>query len=229
MAFRGVVVTGMTAAVVLMALPAQAAPTCAKVKCIALTFDDGPGTETGALLSLFRKERVKATFFLVGKHVERRPALVKRMAREGHEIGNHSWSHASLPTLFDEQVTQELLTTQEAIASVTGRPPRLFRPPYGHTDDRVLGLAKDAGLAQVLWSGTTLDWKLRDQKKIKAVILKLARRDGVILMHDTVPQTVQVMPEVIEELKKRGYHLVTVSTLLKGRRLAAGESYPAAP
>ncbi|MGV9304623.1 MULTISPECIES: polysaccharide deacetylase family protein [unclassified Nonomuraea] len=239
---RGLVTAAMTATL-LPAFPAHATlPTpsaraalhggaaatvdCAKVKCLALTFDDGPGAATGTLLTTLRKSGVKATFFLMGKHVEERPALVKRMAAEGHEIGNHTWSHPSLPTLFDEEITTELKATQDAVAQVTGRAPRLFRPPYGQTDDRVAALAGDEGMAQVLWTGTTLDWKLRDEKKIRAVVLKLARRDGVILMHDVVPQTVRVMPALVKELKKRGYHLVTVSALLQGRRLAPGETYP---
>ncbi|MEU4542533.1 polysaccharide deacetylase family protein [Nonomuraea dietziae] len=227
MLVRGLVLAGAIVAL-LPALPAQAAPKvdCAKVKCLALTFDDGPGPATGTLLSTLEKNKAKATFFLMGKHVDLRPALVKRMAREGHEIGNHTWSHPSLPTLFDEEITQELRATQEAISSLTGRTPRMFRPPYGNTDDRVRELAGDEGMAQVLWTGTTLDWKLRDQKKIKSAVLRLAKRDGVILMHDVVPQTVQVMPSLIKELKKRGYHLVTVSTLLKGRKLTPGTTYP---
>ncbi|WP_431893858.1 polysaccharide deacetylase family protein [Nonomuraea sp. bgisy101] len=224
---RGLVMAGM-AAVLLPAPSAHAAAKvdCAKVKCLALTFDDGPGASTGTLLSTLRKSGAKATFFLMGKHVESRPTLVKRMAAEGHEIGNHTWSHPSLTTLFDEEITQELRTTQEAVKKVTGRAPKLFRPPYGNTDDRVAALAGDEGMAQVLWTGTTLDWKLRDQKKIRAAVLKLARRDGVILMHDVVPQTVQVMPTLIKDLRKRGYHLVTVSALLKGRTLEPGETYP---
>ncbi|MFE3447615.1 polysaccharide deacetylase family protein [Nonomuraea sp. NPDC059194] len=212
----------------LSALPAHAAAKvdCAKVKCLALTFDDGPGPSTGALLSTLKKSGAKATFFLMGKHVEQRPTLVKRMAAEGHEIGNHTWSHPSLPTLFDEEITRELRATQEAIEGLIGRAPRMFRPPYGHTDDRVAGLAGEEGMAQVLWTGTTLDWKLRDQKKIRAAVLRLAKRDGVILMHDVVPQTVQVMPALVKDLRKRGYHLVTVSTLLRGRKLTPGETYP---
>lgn len=103
--------------------------------------------------------------------------------------------------------------------------PKMFRPPFGHTDERVLWAASQTELAEILWTGTTLDWSLRDAKKIKATVLKLAKRDGVILMHDTVPQTVKAMPQILKELKKRGYHLVTVPTLLRGKGPTAGESY----
>ncbi|WP_336213010.1 polysaccharide deacetylase family protein [Nonomuraea sp. LPB2021202275-12-8] len=204
----------------------QAKIDCAKVKCLALTFDDGPGTRTPALLDLFKKERVKATFFLVGKQVERHPSIARRAAAEGHAIGNHTYSHPSLPTRFDEDILNELQVTQEIIQAATGQAPKMFRPPFGHTDDRVLELANQAELAQVLWTGTTLDWSLRDAKKIKASVLRLAKRNGVLLMHDTVPQTVKAMPGIVNELKKRGYHLVTVPTLLRGKGLESGVSYP---
>lgn len=198
---------------------------CAKVKCIALTFDDGPNTHTPALLDLLKKERVKATFFLMGKYVERYPAVAKRIAAEGHAVGNHTYGHPSLPTLLDSEIADELGVTQQIIQQATGRRPTMFRPPYGHTDERVLRVAYEQDLAQVMWTGTTLDWKLRDTKKIKAAVLRLARRDGVILMHDPVPQTVRAMPGIVKELKKRGYHLVTVPQLV-GERLQAGVSYP---
>ncbi|MFI9843180.1 polysaccharide deacetylase family protein [Nonomuraea sp. NPDC051941] len=208
-------------------LPAQAAAVdCDRVKCLALTFDDGPGEGTPTLLKLLKQEGVKATFFLVGKQVERRPQTARQTLAQGHAIGNHTWSHASLPTLLDDQILDELKTTQEAIQQATGLRPAMFRPPYGHTDDRVLGLADQVELAQVLWTGTTLDWKLRDAKKIKAAVLRLAKRDGVILMHDTVPATVKAMPSILKELKKQGYHLVTVPALLRGKKPEPGVSYP---
>lgn len=227
MGFRGLV----AALLIVGALPVNAAEAaakvdCARVKCLALTFDDGPGPYTAALLSHLRKEKAKATFFLMGKRVPERPAVIRRMAKEGHEIGAHTFSHPYLSTLPDEEITRELESARDAVAEVTGKEPATFRPPYGDTDDRVLELAGASGLAQVMWTGTTLDWSLRDEKKIKAAVLRLARRDGVILMHDVVPQTVRAMPGILRELKKRGYHLVTVSALLKGRRLGAGESYP---
>ncbi|MCF6469755.1 polysaccharide deacetylase family protein [Nonomuraea sp. MG754425] len=219
----------LAATLTLAFLPAPAAQAaavdCAKVKCLALTFDDGPGEHTRALLKTLSKAGAKATFFLVGKRVEQRPGVVKQLAAQGHAIGNHTYSHASLPAYSDNEILDELKVTQNLIKNVTGKEPRLYRPPYGHTDERVLGLAGQTELAQVMWTGSTLDWSLRDTKKIKDVVLKLAKRDGVILMHDVVPQTVAAMPEILTELKKRGYHLVTVPTLVGGKGPVAGESY----
>jgi len=208
------------------AVTAQAKIDCAKVKCLALTFDDGPGKTTPALLDLLKKERAKATFFLVGRQVDQHRATAARTVREGHAIGNHTYAHPSLPTMLDDEILDELRTTQESIKTATGRTPSMYRPPYGHTDERVLGLADQVELAQVMWTGTTLDWSLRDAKKIKAAVLRLAKRDGILLMHDTVPATVKAMPGVIRELKKRGYHLVTVPTLLGGKGPRSGVSYP---
>jgi Predicted xylanase/chitin deacetylase len=211
------------------AAPAAARPkrvNCAKVKCLALTFDDGPGTVTARLLDTLRKHKVKATFFLVGERVEKRPGVVRRMAREGHEIGNHTYGHESLPALSDAQIAEQLGRTQDVLHRVIGKRPRTMRPPYGHTDARVVAAAKELGLAQVLWTGTTLDWSLRDVDKIGDKVLSLARPNGVILMHDVVPHTVKAMPRVLRELKRRGYRLVTVSELAGSRRLGPGATFP---
>ncbi|MEU8247035.1 polysaccharide deacetylase family protein [Nonomuraea sp. NPDC048916] len=225
MVVHGLLALSLAAGVV-PAADVQAKIDCSKVKCLALTFDDGPGKHTGTLLDLLKKEKVKATFFVTGKHVEESPSVARRVVREGHAIGNHTYSHQSLPPLLDYEITDQIQVASAIIEDKTGRRVRMFRPPYGHTDDRVLGIAGEQGLAQVLWTGTTLDWSLRDAKKIKAAVLRLARRDGVILMHDTVPQTVQAMPAIVKELKKRGYHLVTVPALAGGKGLEPGVGYP---
>ncbi|MFG1941792.1 polysaccharide deacetylase family protein [Nonomuraea sp. NPDC048826] len=203
----------------------QAKIDCTKVKCLALTFDDGPGKHTAKLLKTLKKERAKATFFLTGKYVDQHPRLAKRIMTEGHAVGNHTYSHFSLTPRLDGEILDDIQAGKQAIEQATGRTPTMFRPPFGHTDERVLRIADELDLAEVKWTGTTHDWALKDKKKIKAKVLSLAKRDGIILMHDTVPQTVQAMPEVIKELKKQGYHLVTVPQLYGGK-LRAGVSYP---
>jgi peptidoglycan-N-acetylglucosamine deacetylase len=217
----------LAASLAFTSLPAQAAAVdCSRVKCLALTFDDGPGKYTGALLKALSKERAKATFFLVGKRVEVMPGVARKIVARGHAIGNHTYSHAWLPSLSDDEILEELKVTQEVIEKATGRVPDMYRPPYGKTDERVLGVAAQVDLSEILWTGTTLDWSLKDTKKIKAAVLKLARRDGVILMHDVVPETVQAMPGILKELRKRGYHLVTVPELLRGKGPKPGVTYP---
>jgi peptidoglycan-N-acetylglucosamine deacetylase len=219
-----VLVTGLVAGLVLTAAPARAAPgvDCARVKCLALTFDDGPGRRTPELLRVLKRERVKATFFVTGKYAEQRPKVLRQTLADGHAVGNHGYSHQSMPSLLRENIVSELRATSRLIPGGT----RMFRPPYGHTDERVRELAGQEGMAEILWTGTTLDWSLRDAAKIRSAVLRLAKRDGVLLLHDTVPQTVEAMPGIVRELKKRGYRLVTVPELFGSEKLWPGRQYP---
>jgi peptidoglycan/xylan/chitin deacetylase (PgdA/CDA1 family) len=229
-----VVIQGLlVAALAVTALPAADAQTktgpkidCSRVKCLALTFDDGPSVYTPRLLDTLKREKVKATFFVEGKQVVKHPATVKREAAEGHAVGNHTYSHPWLPGKVDAEITDELRSTSELIKKATGKYPTMFRPPYGETNDQVVYLGLQEHMAQVVWSGTTLDWSLVDSRKIEAAVLRLAKRDGIILMHDVVPETVNVMPKVIKELKQQGYHLVSVPTLIGGKGPQPGETYP---
>ncbi|WP_283138623.1 polysaccharide deacetylase family protein [Rhizohabitans arisaemae] len=204
---------------------AVARPDCRLVACIALTFDDGPGPLTDSLLDTLKRHDAEATFFVVGRKVVLQPETVRRIAAAGHEIGNHSFSHARLTSLPDSAIRDELADTQHVIEQATGRKPRIMRPPYGATDHRVSLISADLGLAQVIWNATSKDWKTRSRQAIIDRTLKHARPDGVVLMHDTVPATVFALPTILRTLKQRGYHLVTVSHLL-GRGLRPGEIYP---
>ncbi|MFB9248685.1 polysaccharide deacetylase family protein [Sphaerisporangium melleum] len=202
---------------------------CARYKCIALTFDDGPWPYTPELLDTLNKHKAKATFFLLGRKVASRPELTQRIVQEGHEVGNHTWDHPDLTKLSDDEVMQEMSSTSDVIEQTIGERPAMMRPPNGATDARVTRLMTELALPQILWTGSTLDWQARDTKVITARTLKLAKRNGVILLHDIVPQTVKAMPTVLSTLEKEGYHFVTVTTLLQGRELEAGEIYPPRP
>ncbi|RCG24465.1 polysaccharide deacetylase family protein [Sphaerisporangium album] len=219
---------GSSASTVPAASPHSLRPAteCARVKCIALTFDDGPGPYTGKVLDILRAHRTKVTFFLVGGNVKKRPGTVRRMAREGHQIGNHTFDHPHLTTLYDDEIRDELSRTQDAIEAVTGRRPDLMRPPYGDTDARVGAVTAELGLAQILWNGSSRDWELRDPKALTAKVLGLAKRDRVVLMHDIQPHTVKALPKILSGLEKSGYHVVTIQKLLRGRTLAPGEVFP---
>ncbi|GAA0375636.1 hypothetical protein Acor_81060 [Acrocarpospora corrugata] len=203
-----------------------AKPYCEKYKCIALTFDDGPWPYTPELLDTLKKYKAKATFFVLGRKVENRPDMMKRMVREGHEVGNHTWDHPSLTTLTDEEIVAEVTSTQDVIHETIGLWPTMMRPPSGATNARVAARMAELGLPQILWTGSTLDWQARNKKIITARTLKLAKRNAVILLHDIVPETVKSMPTVLSTLKKKGYKFVTVSTLLGDRELAPGEVWP---
>ncbi|MFF3320071.1 polysaccharide deacetylase family protein [Streptomyces sp. NPDC003035] len=199
---------------------------CAKVKCIALTFDAGPGKDTPHLLDVLKEEQVPATFFLLGKkHVDRYPEVVKRIADEGHEVANHTWTHRILTDLEAEEVRDELSRTQDAIEKITGRRPTLMRPPQGRTDGTVAEVSRELGLAQILWSVTAKDYSTTDSTLIRQRILDGAEGDGIILLHDIYDGTVPAVPGIIDELKRRGFTFVTVPQLLAPGKAEPGEVY----
>ncbi|MER7110010.1 polysaccharide deacetylase family protein [Streptomyces sp. NPDC000229] len=199
---------------------------CRKVTCIALTFDAGPGKDTPRLLDILKEEKVPATFFLLGsKHVDRYPDVVRRIAAEGHEVANHTWSHPILTDLEPDGIRQELSRTQEAIERLTGRKPTLMRPPQGRTDDTVSEISRELGLAQVLWSVTAKDYSTTDSALIRQRTLDGAEKDGIILLHDIYDGTVPAVPGIIAELKKRGFTFVTVPQLLAPAKPEPGTVY----
>ncbi|MGW1377058.1 polysaccharide deacetylase family protein [Streptomyces sp. NPDC002446] len=199
---------------------------CAKAKCVALTFDAGPSENTGRLLDILKKEKVHATFFMLGKnHVEKRPAEVKRIDAEGHELANHTWSHQILTEITPEETRRELSRLQDAVRKITGKTPQLMRPPQGRTDREVSEISKDLGLAQVLWSVTAKDYQTNDSALITKRVLDQTERDGIILLHDIYKGTVPAVPGILKELKKRGYTIVTVSQLLSPAKPEPGMVY----
>lgn len=199
---------------------------CGRTKCIALTFDAGPGKDTPHLLDILKEKQVPATFFLLGrKHVDRYPEVVKRIADEGHEVANHTWTHRILTDLEADEVRDELSRTQDAIEKITGRKPTLMRPPQGRTDGTVSEVSRELGLAQILWSATAKDYSTTDSALIRQRILDAADSDGIILLHDIYDGTVPAVPGIIDELKKRGFTFVTVPQLLAPGKAEPGEVY----
>ncbi|MEU9759737.1 polysaccharide deacetylase family protein [Streptomyces sp. NPDC047985] len=199
---------------------------CRKAKCIALTFDAGPGEDTPHLLDILKEKKVPATFFLLGKHhVKKHPDTVRRIAAEGHEVANHTWTHKILTEQKPARIRTELEKTQNAIAGITGRQPRLMRPPQGRTDDTVSKISKELGLAQVLWSATAKDYSTTDSALIERRILDQASKDGIILLHDIYEGTVPAVPGIVDTLKKRGYTFVTVPQLMAPAEPVPGTVY----
>lgn len=188
---------------------------CRKAKCIALTFDAGPGKDTPRLLDILKEKQVPATFFLLGrKHVDRHPDVVRRIAAEGHEVANHTWTHRILTDLEADEIRDELSRTQDAIERLTGRKPTLMRPPQGRTDETVSEVSRELGLSQVLWSVTAKDYATTDSDLIRQRTLDGADKDGIILLHDIYDGTVPAVPGIIDGLKKRGFTFVTVPQLM---------------
>ncbi|GAA1900493.1 polysaccharide deacetylase family protein [Streptomyces sodiiphilus] len=188
---------------------------CREATCIALTFDSSPGTNTPELLDILRDEEVPATFFLLGRNrIEKYPDIVRRIADEGHEVANHTWTHPRLTEIEPDEIREELVRTQEAIAEITGEEPTLMRPPQGRTNDTVSEISRELGLAQILWSVTAKDYATTDSDLIESRVLEQADRDGIILLHDIYDGTVPAVPGIIEKLKAEGYTFVTVSDLM---------------
>ncbi|MEW2352595.1 polysaccharide deacetylase family protein [Spirillospora sp. NPDC029432] len=195
---------------------------CAAVKCLALTFDDGPGEYTARVLDDLRKAGARATFYMLGQNVGSHPDVVRRMPLEGHEVANHSWSHADMTGLSSGAVRSEVRRTQEAIKRASGVAPTSFRPPYGSTDARV---GKAVGMPQILWSVDSLDWLHRNVRKNVRAGVSEPEKGGVVLFHDIHKPTVTAVPEILAGLKKRGFTLVTVTELFQGQRLDPGGRY----
>ncbi|WP_409347071.1 polysaccharide deacetylase family protein [Paenibacillus sp. MBLB4367] len=197
-------------------------------KRIALTFDDGPDAEqTPKILDILKRYDAKATFFVVGKRVDRFPDIVRRELAEGHELANHTYSHPYFQgKVSAERLQKEIKTTQDAIWKATGATPRLFRPPGGYYSQSMVNATKELGYLIVLWSWhqDTVDWNRPGVGKIVNKVLNNARSGDIVLFHDFVEgrtQTVEALERIMPELQKRGYTFVTVSELLEYRRKAS--------
>lgn len=198
---------------------------------VALTFDDGPHAQnTPRLLELLARKNVKATFFVVGQCVQEYPEIARRIVAEGHEIGNHSWSHANFARLSDAAVKSQLERTDEAIAATAGVTTKLLRPPYGSLAARQRKwLQEDLGLKIILWSVDPNDWKRPGAATVTRRIVAGAAPGAIILAHDIHSGTIDAMEATIDQLLARGFKLVTVSELLALERQATPPAPPPTP
>jgi peptidoglycan/xylan/chitin deacetylase (PgdA/CDA1 family) len=195
---------------------------------IAMTFDDGPSaTLTPKLLDLLATHHIKATFFVIGENVAEHPEIVARAAREGHEIGNHSWSHPNLAKMSEEAVRSQLRRTDDAIKSATGVRPTLLRPPYGSITAREKRWIHDQfGYQIILWDVDPNDWKRPGPAVVRNRILKETRPGSIVLSHDIHPGTIEAMPSTFDALEAKGFKFVTVSELI---RMAVAQPPHASP
>jgi len=199
-------------------------PSCAVVKCVALTFDDGPGPYTDRLLQILKDNNAKATFFLIGNKVAANPAGAKRVADAGMEIGNHTWEHPNMTTIPPEDIASQFSRANDAITAATGRTPTLYRSAGGLSDDVVRQAAGRLGLAEILWDVIPFDWANDSNTAATRYLLMTQIKPGsVVLFHDTYSSTVDLVYQFIPVLKANGYRLVTVSELLGPR--APGSTY----
>ncbi len=188
------------------------------LKLVALTFDDGPHlTYTDEILDILKKYNIKATFFVVGTNVKYFPDKLKRIAAEGHEIGNHTYSHKFLTRYNDETITEEIKKAEEIILSTTGIKPKVFRPPGGMYNERIGNIAKDLGYISILWSQDPRDWSKTSISTIENKVISNASDGDIILFHDFNQKnspTPEALRRIIPKLIEMGYRFVTVSDII---------------
>lgn len=185
---------------------------CARARCIALTFDDGPGPHTSRILDTLAAHDARASFFMIGRSVEGMPDVVKRAHDLGMAIGDHTWTHRDLARTAPGDVESEIARTASAIWTATGARPFAVRPPYGSFSASTPRL----GLPFVLWDVDTEDWRNRDPRETTRRALAGARPGAIVLMHDIHASTAEALDGIITGLQGRGYALVTVPELLGG-------------
>jgi len=195
----------------------QTAIDCAEQPCLALTFDDGPSTAiTPQILDTLYKHHAHATFFVVGSHVAGNEQLLRRMYQEGHEIGNHSWSHADLTGLPLEQIDMQIQRTQAAVSAAGVPAPTLFRPPYGAVNALVKA---HVPLTLAMWNVDPEDWHQKTAADVAVRIEASVRAGRVIDLHDIHQPTADALDSVLTDLESQ-YQLVTFSQLFN---LAPGQ------
>lgn len=188
--------------------------TDSETTCVALTYDDGPGGGTPDLLDTLDEYDARATFFVTGHPVQEHPETLRRTYAEGHELANHTLTHPDLTGAGADEARRDLGATQALVLRETGYEMDLMRPPYGATDGGVASVTEEMGLAQILWSVDTNDWRDRDADKVADAALDGAEDGAIILMHDIHATTITASAEIVRELDSRGVEMVTVTQLL---------------
>ena len=179
---------------------------------VALTFDDGPhSVYTERLLDGLKERGVKATFFLIGKNIPGKEELVKRMAQEGHLIGNHTYDHVKIKGLGDEEACLQLAKTSELVKAITGKDTEYVRPPFGEWDTELeCGIA----LFPVLWNIDPLDWTTENADQVVNKVVTKVGEDDIILLHDIFDSSVEAALRIVDQLQDMGYEFVTVDELI---------------
>ncbi|MCK4662757.1 MAG: polysaccharide deacetylase family protein [Bacteroidales bacterium] len=185
-------------------------------KEIAITFDDGPNREiTPKVLELLAKHNIKASFFCIGTNIEKNKDIILEIEKQGHIIGNHSYSHYFLFDLFStKKMSKELSNTNKQIEDITGKTPVFFRPPYGVTNPNLNKAIKKNNLISIGWSIRSLDTVKRKEQILDRVKKRLKNGD-IILFHDNDIKIIAVLENLFEFLIKNGYRIVNLDELLK--------------
>ena len=205
-----------------------------QLKYIAITFDDGPDPNyTPAILDTLKEREVEATFFVVGRHVDQYPEIVRRMLEEGHEVASHTYNHRNLLQADEATVIRELELTEAALDRAAGFTPKLFRPPRGLYSRETIEAAHERGYTVALWSLSSVDWLGTSPQRIVRVMAEKTRPGDILLFHDSGDfisskgghrhNTVQSIGPLIDRLRAQGYEFVTVSDLMVLTLINEGE------
>lgn len=183
---------------------------------VAMTFDDGPHPSlTPQLLDLLKERNIKCTFFVVGKNAKAYPQIIRRIIAEGHEIGNHTWTHRSLTSGSDEQIRKELQQSEDALFAAANYRPQVIRPPYGAINTRIKQLMfSEFGYSTIMWSVDPQDWRRPGSSVVTSRLLAGAHPGAIMLAHDIHPGTITAMPAFFDQMLAKGYQFVTVSQLM---------------
>ena len=183
-------------------------------KIITLTFDDGPNENTLPVLDVLKKHNVKATFFCIGKNIEKHPEILKRIVDEGHIVGNHSYSHSNVFDFYrKDRVIGEIQKTDALIESISGKKVQLFRPPYGVTNPSIRRALEVTKHKVIGWNIRSLDGILKDEKIIFARIRNRIAPGGIVLLHDTA-HSVKILERLMLYLEENEYKVVSIEELL---------------
>jgi len=184
-------------------------------KKVAISFDAAWGNEqTETLLEILEEKNVKATFFLVGEWVEKYPESVKLIAEKGHDVENHSASHAYMTKLSADEMIKEITTCNKKIQELIGKCPTLFRPPYGDYNNDVVDTVKAADMYCVQWDIDSLDWKDPSPSEMVQKITSKLQSGSIILMHNGAKNTPEALPQIIDAVRAEGYEFVPISELI---------------
>ena len=190
-------------------------------KAVALSFDDGPGDNTHNLLTTLNELNVKASFFCIGKNIERQPELTKKIHETGHLLGNHSYSHDFwIDMKRSAAISQELKSTNALIKKITGKESRWFRPPYGVTTPSIARACNALGLDVMGWSLRSMDTKIHDRSRLLTRIKNKIHPGAVILLHDHVPGIELVVRELVQHLRENGYTILPLDQLTRTKAYA---------
>jgi len=184
-------------------------------KKIAITFDDGPNEMTFAVLEVLKKYDAKATFFCIGKNIESHPEILKETINQGHTIGNHSYSHSPFFDFFNKnKIIAEIENTDALIETILGKKTTLFRPPYGVTNPSIRKALAVTKHKTIGWNIRSLDGVVKNRKFLLDRIIKRIKPGGIVLLHDTSIETVNVLEQLLSFLEKNNYRVVPLEELL---------------